>query len=407
MKRVLFVIHYPVFGGPYNQALRLAEPLAARGFETIVVLPVEAHAGIERLRGAGIAVHPIGLHRLRATRKLRDHAALLANAPYEIRRLRALIRSERIDIVQLGGLVNPHGAIAARLEGVPVVWQLIDTRAPWPVAAASMLFVDQLADVVMSTGRAVARAHPGYKLIAGRLVPFFPPVDLRIFLPNPQQRAVVRDSWGVPRDHLVVGSVANINPQKGIVELIEAFAEARRLAGRSDIVLVLVGEEYDTHASYSALVRERIVTAGLAEGRDVVFAGGQPDVERQLNGMDIFALAAVARSEGITTAVLEAMAAGVPPVATDVGALREAITHDRTGMIVSPGDPVALGSALAELLVDKERRSRMGDEARRAATAGFGLDSSADTHVAAYERALGGRPDLPNGAAHTSGRSAA
>jgi glycosyltransferase involved in cell wall biosynthesis len=270
-----------------------------------------------------------------------------------------------------------------------------------------MLLVDRLADVVMSTGRAVARAHPGYKLIAGRVVPFFPPVDQRLFLPNPQHRAMVRDSWGVPRDHLVVGSVANINPQKGIVELIEAFAKARRQAGRSDIALVLVGEEYDTHAAYSALVRERIAAAGLTEGRDVVFAGGRADVERQLNGMDIFALAAVPRSEGITTAVLEAMATGVPPVATDVGALREAITHGRTGIIVSPGDPVALGNALAALLVDDERRSRMGDEARRAATAGFGLDSSADAHVAAYERALKGRPSPPTNVAGRGRRRAA
>lgn len=388
MRRVLFVIHYPVFGGPYNQALRLSPPLAEKGFETVVVMPTEARIPIERLRAAGIPVRSIPLHRLRATRHPGDHMSLLASAPAEIRRLRALIRDEGIDIVQLGGLVNPHAAIAARLEGIPVVWQLVDTRAPWPVAAAAMLLVDALADVVMSTGLAVARAHPRYDRIVDRLVPFFPPVDTGLFAPRPEDRVPIRATWGVPTDFLVVGSVANVNPQKGIVEMVTAFSDARRRAGRSDVALVLVGEEYDTHRGYSALVRDRIRTAGLVEGRDVIFVGGRPDVERQLAGMDVFVLTAVPRSEGITTAVLEAMAAGVPPVVTDVGALREAVTDGLTGLVVPPNDPAVFGHALSTLIIDDEHRKRMGDAARRAAHTGFGLAVSTDTHVEAYRRAL-------------------
>jgi glycosyltransferase involved in cell wall biosynthesis len=388
MRRVLFVIHYPVFGGPYNQALRLSAPLAAEGFETVVVMPTEARIPIERLRAAGIPTRSIPLHRLRATRHLGDHMSLVASAPAEIRRLRALIRDEGIDIVQLGGLVNPHAAIAARLERIPVVWQLVDTRAPRPVAAAAMLLVDALADVVMSTGLAVARAHPRYDRIADRLVPFFPPVDTGLFAPRPGDRVPVRASWGVPADCLVVGSVANVNPQKGIVEMVAAFSDARSRAERSDVALVLVGEEYDTHRGYSALVRDRIRTAGLAEGRDVIFVGGRPDVERQLAGMDVFVLTAVPRSEGITTAVLEAMAAGVPPVVTDVGALREAITDGLTGLVVPPNDPAAFGHALGTLIIDEKLRRRMGHAARRAAHARFGLAASSEAHVDAYHRAL-------------------
>lgn len=391
MRRVLLVVHYPAFGGPHNQALRLSEPLIRRGFETIVVVPPDARVPIERLRAAGIRVLPTPLHRLRATRRIGDHIGLLTNAAPEIRRLRTIVREERIDVVQLVGLVNPHAAIAARLERVPVVWQLVDTRAPGPVAAIAMLFVDALADVIMSTGVAVARAHPRYDRIADRLVPFYPPVDVDLFAPRPQERAQIRAAWGVPGGNLVVGSVANINPQKGIAELIAAFADARARAGRTDITLVLVGEEYVTHRPYSALVRERIRARGLIEGRDVIFVGGRHDVERQLAGMDVFALAAVPRSEGITTAVLEAMAAGVPPVVTDVGALREAVKDGITGFISPHNDPESLGDALSVLLMDAARRERIGAAARRAAAATFGLDASADAHVAAYEGALTSR----------------
>jgi glycosyltransferase involved in cell wall biosynthesis len=391
MTRVLFVIHFPVFGGPHNQALRLARPLSERGFDTVVVVPNEAGNAVERLRLAGVDVRSISLHRIRATRNLRVHFGLAANAAAEIARLRALIRSERISIVQIGGLVNPHAAIAARLEGVPIVWQLLDTRAPWPVAACAMLFVRNLADVVMSTGLGVAKAHPGYAAIADRVIPFFPPVDLGKFTRNPEIRIETRASWGVAADDLVVGCVANINPQKGIVELVRAFKKARLLARQHNAVLVLVGAEYPQHAAYSALVRRQLRTEGLVEAQDAILVGGRDDVESQLAGMDVFALAAVPRSEGVTTSVLEAMAAGLPVVVTDVGALREVVDDGETGFVIPSGDTTRFGLALAGLLNNADQRRSMGEAARRFAQASLGIDSCADAHVKAYTRALATR----------------
>ena len=194
---VLNVVHFPIFGGPHNQALQLAGPLMARGFRTVVVIPNEPGNAAARLRAGGVDVRDVPLGRLRATKDLRRHARMVAGMPAEVRRLRRLIRAERIDIVQIGGFVNPHAAIAARLEHVPVVWQLLDTRAPHLVASAAMVWVRELADVVMSTGSIVAEAHPGYAAIADRVVPFFPPVDLDRFAPHPELRAEIRAEWGV------------------------------------------------------------------------------------------------------------------------------------------------------------------------------------------------------------------
>jgi glycosyltransferase involved in cell wall biosynthesis len=383
---VLFVIHYPFFGGPQNQALRLARPLEERGVHTIVVLPDEPGNAAERLRAAGVDVRQIPLHRLRSTRDLRTHLQFAAGFWREVSALRRLIRAEQIDVVQVGGLVNPHGAIAARLEHRPVVWQLLDTRAPAPIAAASMIWVVELADVVMTTGAAVARAHPGYGAIADRVVPFFPPVDTERFAPHSDLRAAVRTAWGVPVDAPVVGCVANINPQKGVVELVRAFARAR--ASTPDARLVLVGAEHPSHTAYSAAVRAQITDRGLVEGRDVIFFGARDDIERQLVGMDVFALAAVPRSEGITTAVLEAMAAGLPVVVTDVGALREAVEDGRTGFLVPPDDAAGFAVALSRLVADPVRRASMGEAARHVALQRFGLAACIDTHVRVYAEAL-------------------
>jgi glycosyltransferase involved in cell wall biosynthesis/uncharacterized protein YbaR (Trm112 family) len=386
MRRVLYVIHYSVFGGPHNQALRLAAPLRQRGWETIVLLPDEPGNAADRLRAGGVEVVTMPLHRLRAGKDPRLAIALVAGMAPEVRAVRRLIRQRSIDLVQIGGLVNPHAAIAARMERVPVVWQLLDTRAPWPVAYASMAFVLPLADVVMSTGLSVAVSHPGGKSLTNRLVPFFPPVDVDLFRPRTEDRASVRAEWSIPPDSLVVGCVSNLNPQKGIVDLIRAFIFARSRV--PDARLVLVGAEYATHTSYSADIRAAMAAGGLKEGDGVVFAGERRDVERQLSGFDVFAFAPIPRGEGISTCVLEAMATGLPVVTTAIAGLPEAIQNGVNGRLVPPGDPQALGSAIADLLADRIAAERMGDAARRRAVERFAVDACVDSHLTAYDFAL-------------------
>lgn len=221
---VLYVIHYRFFGGPQNQALRLAQPLARRGVATVVVLPDEPGNAAERLRAGAVDVVSLPLHRLRAVPDPLLQVRFLASMPEEVATLRRLIRQRSIDVVQVGGLVNPHAAIAARLEGVGVVWQLLDTRAPMMLRRLIMPWVIALADVVMTTGAGVARVHPGAAALGSRLVPFYPPVDTSVFTPGPDHRASARAEFGLGTGGLLVGTVANLNPQKGLEHFI-AVAE--------------------------------------------------------------------------------------------------------------------------------------------------------------------------------------
>ena len=399
--RILFVIHFPVFGGPHNQALRLSAALRSRGWETVVLLPAEPGNAADRLRDAGIEVVTMPLHRLRASPDPRLHVGFLTCLAREVEGIRHVIRQHAIDVVQVGGLVNPHAAIAAHLERVPVVWQLLDTRAPFALALLSMAFVRTLADVVMSTGRSVAMSHPGGAGITGRTVPFFPPVDIDLFQPHPEERANVRSEWGVPIGDSVVGCVANINPQKGIVTLVEAFARVRDRLPRAH--LVLVGAEYRTQAVYSAAVRAAIARAGLVVGRDVIFVGDRADIHRQLAGMDVFAFAPVSRGEGISTVVLEAMSSALPVVTTSVAGLPEAIEDGVSGVLVPPDDPRSMADAIIELFRSPASAARIGEAARRRAVAAFGIATCVDDHVLAYERALRARGARPR--ARAGGRS--
>ena len=195
--RLLAIVHYPVFGGPHNQLLVLDAPLRAAGVETTVLLPEEPGNAVQRLREAGLDVVTMPLHRLRATPDPRTQAGFIGGFVPEVAAIRSLIRRRELDMVQVGGLVNPHGAIAARREGKPVVWQLLDTRAPLALSIPSMLLVRGLADAVMTTGREVALQHPWGSKLGNRLVPFYPPVDTDRFRPKPSLRPEVRAEWGV------------------------------------------------------------------------------------------------------------------------------------------------------------------------------------------------------------------
>jgi glycosyltransferase involved in cell wall biosynthesis len=392
--RVLSLIHYPVFGGPHNRNMRLAPALVEQGVHAIVLLPNEPGNAAKRLRSAGIDVLTMPLHRLRATPRPLAHIRLAARFWPEVQAIRKVIRERDIDVVQINGLVNPHGAIAARLEGVPVVWQLLDTRPPMVLRRAMMPLVTRLADVVMTTGRAVARVHPGAEALGDRLHVYFPPVDQVSFDPSLVDRGAARSEFGFAPEDRVLGSVGNLNPQKGHEYLIRAAAIAR---GRQASVRVLiVGASHDTHRGYEESLRRLSTELGLVVGHDLVFAGSQADVRAALAAMDVFALSSVPHSEGAPTVVQEAMMMGLPVVATDVAAVPEVVEHGVTGYVVPPLDPQAIADAALRLVGDAALREGMGRAGRQRALECFSLETCAQIYVEAYDYALRrrGRPGV-------------
>jgi glycosyltransferase involved in cell wall biosynthesis len=383
---VLFVIHYPVYGGPHNQALLLARDLKRRGLSMTVVLPEGPGNAVARLRSSGVNVITIPLHRARATLAPWPLLELAAHFPGEIRAIRALIREREIDIVQLGGLVNPHGAIAGRLENTAVVWQLLDTRPPMTVRRLLMPLVGRLSDAVMTTGRAVARVHPGADTLGERLLTFFPPVDPDAFDLDSIDRGDGRTSFGFETDDFVIGTVGNINPQKGHEHLLSAAARVRR--ARPSTKVLIVGSSHATHRGYERELYRLSDRLGLRVGQDVVFAGSLEDVRPALAAMDVFVLSSVPRSEGAPTAVEEAMMMKRPIVAANVGAVSELVEDGLAGYLVPPLDPAALSDAILRVADNTSLRASMGARGRERAITLCSVDECARIHLEAYDRAL-------------------
>jgi glycosyltransferase involved in cell wall biosynthesis len=182
-------------------------------------------------------------------------------------------------------------------------------------------------------------------------------------------RVPLRAAFGATDGDLVVLALGRLSPEKGHAVLVEAFREvvARVPAAR----LVLVGD---------GVLEPALRRAAAPLGERVVFAGWRADPGHCLGAADVFALPSL--REGLPLAVLEAMAAGVPVVASAVGGVPAALADGAAGVLVPPGDPGALAAALARLLADPERRQTLRDAAGHRVRAHHEIDG----HVAALER---------------------
>jgi glycosyltransferase involved in cell wall biosynthesis len=194
----------------------------------------------------------------------------------------------------------------------------------------------------------------------------------------PAPRAAACAALGLAPAGPVVGTVGNLTAKKDHATLVEALA---RLVGEwPDARLVVVGA-----GPLEADLRARAARAGLADR--VVLAGSRGDVAEVLGAFDVFVLSS--RAEGLPIALLEAMAAERPCVATSVGGIPEVVTDGVDGLLVPPGDADALATAVSKLLADPDRRADLG--ARAAVRArDFDIAAAVRRLEAIYDRALAG-----------------
>jgi len=197
-------------------------------------------------------------------------------------------------------------------------------------------------------------------------------IDLARFA-QPAPRAEVRAAIGTSGNSLVIACVANLIPYKGHADLIEALASAHDLppwelwcAGRDDGV----GTE----------LRARAEAAGV--GARIRWLGPRSDIPELLAAADIGVLAS--HEEGFPNAVVEAMAAGLPVVATKVGGIPEAVADGSTGLLVAPRDGAALSAALVRLGAQPDLRRKMGEAGRTRVATEFGLEACAAGYARLY-----------------------
>jgi glycosyltransferase involved in cell wall biosynthesis len=201
------------------------------------------------------------------------------------------------------------------------------------------------------------------------LAPLDHPLDTRTLVHRTLVRSEARVALGLPIDEMIVGTVARLDPVKRLDVLLRA------LAALEDVQAVIVG--------YGPEERRLKAMAGQLGVLDrVLFAGHQRDVHPWLAAMDLFVL--TSDWEGMSNALLEAMAARLPVVATATGGTPDVVLEDETGFLVPPGDPPALTRAIQALLADPALRDRLGQAGQRRVAECFSVEQMVERTQALY-----------------------
>ena len=369
---IAHILPWPGVGGTEHATLRVMRGVG-EGFRHTAFCMPDATPVDAFFRGAGIETGRWCL----ADTELRHVRGLL----YRARELARALRSRGVDLVHCADLrAAPVGALAGRLARRPVLCHVRNrytaVRRPdrqWYWAVNRFAFVSQ-----------ATWSDFGYRVPARRGIVVYDGISLPPVRDRARARALVRAEFGIPPEAPIIGMVARMEPQKDYETLAGAAARLRSLHPEARFLIVggISGlEEYRRHF---ALVQEWLRTYGVRDR--FIFTDYRADVEHLMLGMDVFVLST--HNEGLPLVILEAMAAGLPVVASDVDGVPEVIRHGATGLLAPPEDPDGLAAELGKLLGDASLRTALGEGARDAVARRFTVEGFSAAMRAVYMQML-------------------
>jgi sugar transferase (PEP-CTERM/EpsH1 system associated) len=289
------------------------------------------------------------------------------------------MRQYRPHIVHTRNWGAIEAVAAAKLVGVPVVIHSehgyeVDMFAGLPMRRRLFRRASYaMADSVFALTRELRDYHARQVWISPeRIGVIYNGVDTQRFAPNKKTRIATRAELGLPETSFVVGSVGRLVPIKDHQTLLKAAALLS--AKGIDVRLLLVGSGPEREKLQSQAI-------GPLEGR-VCFAGDSGRVPEMLNAMDVFVLPSL--GEGMSNTLLEAMACGLPVLATSVGGNPEIIENNVDGRLFTPGDADRLAAQLKLLAQEPALIHQLGTAARNRAIESFSMSRMLETYRRFY-----------------------
>lgn len=374
---------YPKVGGTERQAELLARALQRLGV-AVEVVALRFRPDLARVETlSGLRVVRISYPRVRLVAPL---VAMLKLALYLVR-----FRC-RYDVVHVHmvGYLAFVATLTARLLRKPIVLKFA-VRPPseqasfdFPQAVRSWPFLERIltggvrrADRFIAISAMIREMACEGGVPAERIVSIPNAVDLELYRPAAGlERERLRRALGLRAGRVVVFS-GRIVRRKGVGDLLQAWANVA--ARHPDATLYLIGAGRDQDEMRACA--DRAGVSGSVEFRGVV-----ENVSDWLRAADLFVLPS--HFEGMPNALLEAMACGLPSVATRVSGIVDLLEHGRNGLIVEPGQPKQIADAVNQLLEDRDLGDRIGAEARRSVERGYSTDSIARRYLDLYRELL-------------------
>lgn len=292
-------------------------------------------------------------------------------------RLARLLKQKKIDLIHTH---NPapwlYGAIAARIAGVKVVVHtehsnLFSNQKRLMLAEK---FLSKITDIIISDSEKVTQHLIDKQRISPQKIrTILNGIDIEKFQKEINIKNKKRE-LGIKEGGLVIGIVARLEPIKDHLTLLDAFNRISKKI--PEVVLVVVGD-----GSLRESLKNRIEK--LKIGDKVYFLGVRNDISEIIRIFDIFVLSSL--SEGLSLSLLEAMAVGLPVVATDVGGNPEVIVDGITGLLVPPNDPESMAKAIIEILSNEKLSREMGLAGRKKIEEKFSLERMTLEYIDIYK----------------------
>jgi glycosyltransferase involved in cell wall biosynthesis len=356
--KILFYNHTGNVSGAERVLLMILKGLDRQVFDPVVLCPTEGRL-TEMARDEGAGIIPIDQLTARFTWRVDHLLRYLASFVGVIRTARSVVLSEAPDIIHANsiraGLVMSAATVGLK---VPVVWHAHDILPRHPLSAAVRLVAGATKrNQILAVSHAAAARFRGHLMNRSNRRPvkvIHNAVDLERFQPNSASRSELRRALGLTETQQVVGIVGHLTPNKGQLELIEAFAAMSPEA--SDAVLLIVGETlFNRGGDYEKSLVSTANSLGVADR--VRFLGARDDVPALMQSLDL--LVVNSRTEACPLTVLEGLASGTPVLATSVGGTPEIIRHGENGWLVPARDQQTLIQAMLLLLGDANLRERL------------------------------------------------
>jgi sugar transferase (PEP-CTERM/EpsH1 system associated) len=371
---VVHIIYRLAVGGLENGLVNLINRMPADRYRHAIVCIKDATEFRQRIRRPDVAVYEM--------HKREGHDLGLFVRVYR------LLRSLRPSIVHTRNLAAIECQVPAWLAGVP---RRVHSEHGWDVhdpdgTNRTFQWLRRLHRPLVHRYIGLSTHIVGYLRdrigVAEReLTHICNGVDTERFAPASQDRAAITGCPFTAPSDFRVGTVGRMHGVKDQLTLVRAFLRLLELdpAARARARLLLIGD------GPLRAEAERLLEA--AGARELAWLPGErDDVPALLQGLDLFVLPSLA--EGISNTILEAMATGLPVVATAVGGNPDLVVDGDTGTLVPPGDPEAMARAILGYLADAERLRGHGAAARRRAVSDLGLDVMANRYLAVYDDLL-------------------
>jgi glycosyltransferase involved in cell wall biosynthesis len=380
-KRILYVHSSADIYGASRSLLRLTGALDRNRFEPFVVLPED---GMLKTRLEALGV-PTSIEPSLAiiSRYERLAATVLHRLPISTIRLLRLIRSLGIDLVHTNSGVIISAAIAAKLAGVPHVWHVRESFEEfrgwrWKFYSA---FMRGFAERILCVSHATAAQFSG----SPKAIVIHNGFSLGEFSVDANALGrEFRQHFNIADNALVIGCIGRIKlKRKGQEYLVQAMHLLKQRAIR--VKGLIVGAPYRGNESHLGELKALVRRLDLDE--DMTFVGELADPKPAYAAMNIFVLPS-AQPEPFGGVVMEAMAMGLPVIATNIGGSLDQVADGTTGFLVPPADPEALAEKLAQLASNPALRDQMGWAGRERIRTNFSLEEMVRRMESVYDSAL-------------------